>query len=199
MPRLSLTDFIDVVSAAGTSRTTKVAQIKNRPAYDPAFDFYKIVREAIADTHKKGQPKSQLKTLLGTLSDPKKQVNYPAIVAGYSKWWGRKAISWFDPPSGVFSHSGVDVSVNPELGLEFGGQKHIIKLYFKGAALTKQRTAIATGLMEHVLRPTAPSGVIIGVMDVRSSKLFPVPPLTPHLIAGLQAELAFVASLWPKV
>ena len=199
MPRLSLTDFIDVVSRAGTARTTKVAQLKHRPAYDPAFDFYRIVRKAIAETHQQGLPKSNLGTLLGKLKDPKKQVNYPAIVSGYSKWWGKKQIAWFDPPSAVFSHSGVDVAVNPELGLEFGGQKHIIKLYFKGSALTKQRTLIATGLMEHSLRASAPTGAIMSLLDIRSAKLFPAPALTPHLIAGLQAELAFISTLWPLV
>lgn len=199
MPRLSLTDFIDIVSRAGTSRTTKVAQLKKRPPYDPAFDFYKIVRDAIEATHQQGHPKSHLGTVLGKLQDPKKQVNYPAIVSGYSRWWGRKSISWFVPPSALFSHAGVEVSVNPELGLEFGGEKHIIKLYFKGAKLTKQRTMIVTGLMEHSLRAISPPGAKMALLDIRSSKLFPAPAMTPNLIAGLQAELAYIATLWPLV
>jgi hypothetical protein len=199
MPKMSLTDFIDVVSRAGTARTTKVAQIKNRPKYDPAFDFYKKIREAIADTHQNGQNRAHLAALLGALTDPKKQVNYPAVVAGYSKWWGRKTIKWFDPPTAKFTHAEFTVAINPELGLEVNGQPHVIKLYFKGDQLTKQRTLIATGLMEHSLRGSVPAGTTLGLLDIRNSRLFPSQALTPTILAGLQAELAFIAALWPHV
>lgn len=199
MPKLSLTDFIDVVSRAGTARTTKVAQLKHRPKYDPAFDFYKKIREAIQDTHQNGQNKAHLSALLSALTDPKKQVNYPAVVAGYSKWWGRKTIKWFDPPAAQFTHAGFTVSINPELGLEVNGQPHVIKLYFKGDSLTKQRTLLATGLMEHALRASAPAGATLGLLDIRNSRLFPSQALTPIILAGLKAELAFIAALWPHV
>lgn len=199
MPKLSLTDFIDVVSRTGMARTTKVAQIKHRPKYDPAFDFYKKIREAIQDTHQKGKTRTHLASLLGGLTDPKKQVNYPAVVAGYSKWWGRKAITWFDPPTAQFSHSGFTVTINPELGLMVNGQPHVIKLYFKGDGLTKQRTLIATGLMEHSLRSSVANGATLALLDIRNAKLFPSQALTPMIVAGLQAELAFIAALWPNV
>jgi hypothetical protein len=199
VPKLTLTDFVEIVDRSGSSKIAKVADIKRRPRYQPAFDFYKIIREALEETHRTGKGKAHLQQVLGSLKDPKKQVNYPAIVAGYSKWWGQKTFQWFNPPSADFSHAGVTVAVRPELGLEFNGQKHIIKLYFKGDALSKRRVNLVTCLMEHSLRGSAPSGAIISVLDTRTAKLFSGGATSPSMIAGLRAELSYVATLWPNV
>jgi len=199
MPKLTLTDFVDIVARSGTRKATKVAGVKNRPAYSPATDFYKPIRDGLADIHKNSKPKSALKDILRTLTDPKKQANYPTIVAGYAKWWGRKTFEWFDPPSSVFTSAGIDVVVNPELGLEFNGRPHVIKLYFKGEPLTKNRITIVTQLMEAELRQNSPEGALMAVLDTRTSKLIPGSAVSPVVTAILQAELAYIAALWPNV
>jgi hypothetical protein len=153
MPKITLTDFVDIVSKSGTPKATKVAQVKNRAAYDPRQDFYRAARERIVETHQKGQDKAFLRRVLVGLTDPKKITSYPEIIKGYTRWWGRKSLSWFTPPSDLFAVHGVDVSVNPELGLEINGDRHIIKLYFKDDALTKTKSDIVTHLMETCLRP----------------------------------------------
>ena len=50
MPQISLTDFVDIVSTSGTPKATKVKQVKYRPAYNPAIDFYKRIRDDIVET-----------------------------------------------------------------------------------------------------------------------------------------------------
>jgi len=199
MPKISLTDFVEIVSKSGTPKATKVAQIKNRPQYDPRSDFYKLAREAITDTHQKGGAKSDLDAALSELSDPKKKVNYPDLVKGYKKWWGNKTLQWFKPPSAVFAAHGVDVSVNPELGLIVNGAPHLVKLYLKGEKLTKVRADIVTFLMQSQLAGAAPTGTIMSVLDVRNSKLISAGTPTPALSAALNAELAYVAAIWPNV
>ena len=199
MPKISLTDFVDIVSKSGTPKATKVAQVKKRPEYDPRADFYKRAREVIVQTHRGGKSKAELASALSQLSDPKKRVNYPDLVKGYNKWWGRKALHWFEPPSGVFAAHGVEVSINPELGLDVNGTKFIIKLYFKGEALSKYRVDIATFLMEAQLRTAAPAGATMSVLDVRNSKLLSARSLTAALRAALNAELAYISALWPDV
>ena len=198
MPQLSLTDFVDVVSKSGTPKATKVSEVKHRPPYDPAFDFYKALRELIIGTHKSGHPKATLNSAITSISDPKKITAYPAIVAGYSKWWGRKALTWFDPQTSIFSLHGVDIIVNPELGLEINGQKHLIKLYFKSDALAKNRVDIITHMMSVALGSLNP-GATMSVLDIRKSKLHsPTVPI-PHLNAIVDAELAYIEALWKQV
>jgi hypothetical protein len=198
MPRLTLTDFVDIVSKSGTAKATKVAQVKNRSEYDPKTDFYKKARERIVETHQKGEGKQYLRDVLGKLQDPKKVSNYPGIVTGYTKWWGKKDLAWFKPPSALFANSGIEVSVNPELGLVVNGERHIVKLYFKDETLTGARMDIATWLMEDCLRPKAGQSERMSILDIRNARLI-TRPAKPQLKPVLNAELAYVAALWPNV
>ena len=81
MPRISLTDFVDIVSASGTPKATKVSQIKRRRPYQPAFDFYKSIRDHIIETHENKRSKETIRRVLSSVHDPKKLAVYPAVVA----------------------------------------------------------------------------------------------------------------------
>lgn len=199
MAQLSLSDFVDIVSKSGTPKASKVAAVKHRPPYEPAFDFYKTIRDCIVTTHENRRSKATLTSLLSRLTDPKKSKVYPELVKGYGKWWGRKTLAWFTPPSELFSQHGVDVAVNPELGLSINGDKYLIKLYFKAEQLTKNRIDIITHLMAVALGQSAPQGTTMSVLDVRNSRLIsPTVPI-PRLHAMLDAELAYIAALWKQV
>ncbi|NLE11487.1 MAG: hypothetical protein GX630_08245 [Actinobacteria bacterium] len=199
MPRISLTDFVDVVSKSGTPKANKVAQIKNRPEYAPAVDFYKPLREFIVDNHKSGLPKFAITSVLASITDPKKLSNYPAVAEGYRKWWGNKVLEWFDPAVGSFAAHGVDVVVNPELGLFVNGTPYVIKLYFKADPLSKTRVDVVTHMMEEALRGSFTGDETMAVLDVRRAKLLaPTVPI-PRLTAALHAELAYIAAIWEEV
>jgi hypothetical protein len=198
MPQISLTDFVDIVSTSGTPKFTKVKEIKNRPPYAPAADFYKALRDRIIEVHQKGLDYRYLQTLVKFLSDRKKVINYPALINGYRKWLGRKELKWFAPAQGLWSAHGIEVRVNPELGLEVNGKNHLIKLYFKADKLSKTRTDIITHLMESSLRSESP-GATMGVLDIRNSKLLcPTVPI-PGLSVALDGELAYIAALWEQI
>lgn len=194
MNKISLTDFVDIVSASGTPKATKVRQIKRRPAYEPAFDFYKQLREGIIANHQEGLGKREVNRSIGPLTDDRKRENYAAVVSGYKKWWGRKDLQWFEPPSGTFEAHGIGVRVNPELGLSINGRRHLVKLYFKADKLTKNKIDLITHIMETSL--TLSSEVVMAVLDCRRSKL--ISPTVPikGLDGTLRAELAYVAALW---
>lgn len=199
MHRLSLTDFVDIVSKSGTPKATNVAKVKHRPGYEPATDFYKPLRDRIIDTHRNNLSLKNLEKLLSSLSDQKKLKNYPAVIEGYSTWCGKKTFKWFDPPSDFFSQHGIAISINPELGLVVNGQPYLIKLYFKSDPLTKNRIDIATHLMEVSLRKHCEAGETMAILDVRCGKLFSPKVPIPSLSATLDAELAYIAALWPNV
>ena len=199
MPKLSLTDFVDVVASSGTPKASKVKEIKNRPPYNPAFDFYKPLRDRIEETHKLAKGKQHLTGILPTLTDKKKIAAYPILIGAYTKWWGKKQLTWFAPPSTVFSDHGVDVSVNPELGLMVNGKPYLIKLYFKSDKLSKRRVDPILFLMESQLAKMTPPGTTMAVLDIRRSKLFIPTVHNPSLPAILSAELAYIAALWPHL
>jgi len=199
MPQISLTDFVDIVSRSGRPKATKISDVKNRPPYQPAFDFYKPLREHIISLHESGSGRSALGQVMARVTDPKKISAYPEILAGYRKWWGRKSLVWFSPPSGVFSDHGINVAVNPELGLEMNGNRHLIKLYFKAEPLSRNRTDIIAHLMAITLGGSSPAGTSMSVLDIRNSRL--LSPAVPIAILDgmLRAELSYISTLWPAI
>ncbi len=199
MPRISLTDFVDIVARSGRPKLTKVREVKARGQYDPRADFYKALRDEIVAVHQSGRPRDGLKRLLPGLTDQKKRTLYPILIQGYLRWWGRRSITWFAPPTGVFSESGIEVSVNPELGLVIDAQRYVIKLYFKAEPITKNRIDIVSHLMEIHLRSQVRRGEIFAVLDVRKGRIFTPPVPIPELGALIGAELAYIAALWPRI
>jgi hypothetical protein len=197
MPQISLTDFVDIVSKAGIPKATKIAEVKNRPEYEPAFDFYKPLREHITDTHKSSGDKKSLGNVLNKLTDLKKSKNYPPLVEGYKKWWGKKEITWFTPPRDSYVRNNFEIILNPELGLDINGERHVIKLYFKADSLSVQRIKIITDLMEHQLRSQVKKTDKFGILDVRNSKLH-LASTPPTSIPLVNAELAYITSLWAE-
>jgi len=190
--KLSLTTFVDFVLKAGTPKLTVVRNFKNRPEYDPAIDFYKPLRDEILRMHANGEPKKALDAFLG-IAYAKKRVQYAAVIAGYQKYLGKKVVTWFDPPSDVWTARGITVSVNPELGLQIGGVPYVIKLYFKGDKLAKNRMEIINHLMASTLGdPKKPR--TFGVLDMRNAKLHTA-ATDPGLAALLQGEAASFAAM----
>lgn len=192
--QLSLTDFVDIVAASGTPKATKVRRVVDRPEYSPAFDFYKKLRDQIVSAHQHDRPKSALDSALSGLTDRKKQTAYPELVDAYKKWWGRKSLGWFAPQTLPFSRGPISVSVNPELGLDVNGERHLVKLYFKKDPLAKNKVDVITHLMAVVLSSRFP-GVTMSVLDVRSSRL--ISPTVPidGLDAMINGEMAYIDAL----
>lgn len=199
MPQIVLSDFVDIAHTSGMPKATKVAEVKNRGPYDPRFDFYKPLRERIEFVHQRGLGKDHLKDVLTGLKDRKKINIYPDLVTAYRKWWGRKELPWFTAPRGTFSDGGVDVVVNPELGLIIGDVPHVVKLHFKTEPLSRSRAEIVTHLIEMTLRPKASPGTVFALLDVRSGRLVPAGDPNKKVNACLRAELAYIANIWPSL
>jgi hypothetical protein len=199
MPQLSLTQLVDVVSKSGTPKANCVKKIKHQmdEPYDPATDYYKGIREALIAAHQEGLGKAHI-TEAAASAYGRKIDAYEEIATAYKSWWGKKEISWFDPPRAVWEPDDIfGVAVNPELGLCINGSKHVIKLYFKSDTLAKNRVDIITHLMHDQLSDEC-ADCSFSVLDVRNKKLHTIEPpagLGPVLVA----EMAYVAALWPSV
>lgn len=170
---ISLSDFISFVNKTGNAKMTKVKQLKNRDDYEPFSDFYKPLREKIQQIHKTGKERKELDTILPSLSDPKKINSYPPLIDGYKKWWGKKKISFFVPPSKKWKVGEIEIRINPELGLEYNSQFHVVKLFFKDEKINKQQIDQILTLMEYELRSKVNEPEIkFALLDVRKSRLY---------------------------
>lgn len=199
MPEISLTDFVDFVISTGTPRITKVQQIKSRPDYSPAFDFWKPLREGIREYHKSGsRDKHALNNVMLGLTDVKKTRRYLTAITAYKKFLGRKRITWFDPPSDLWSFGGLNVRVNPELGLCVNGHNYVIKLYFKNEAPTKNRLQAVIQIMHSALITHVTNGADMAVLDVASGKLT-TGSFQPNINLLLQGEAAAFVQMWNSI
>ncbi|MCW4469097.1 hypothetical protein OGH69_08990 [Flavobacterium sp. MFBS3-15] len=169
--KISLTDFLDFVNKSGSSKMTKVRQVKNRDDYHPSSDFYKPIRDGIVQNHQEDGGKAKLEEILEFLSDKKKIDNYPTAIKGYQKFWGRKKLKWFEPPFDHWKVGDLDIKINPEVGLLIDGVSYVIKLYFKADKLTKDKIGQILSLMENQLRTHVDDNVIFAVLDVRNAKM----------------------------
>lgn len=200
MPEISLTDFVDFVVKAGTPKLTKVRQIKERGEYGPATDFWRTMREAIIDFHRRGSPdKQHFDRILTNLVDRKKRNRYPDAIKGYKKFLGRKQIQWFEPAKTLWSKEGLNVKINPELGLQISGERNVIKLYFKDEKLEKRKVDVVLALMEDALRKKIGASDKIAILDVSSNALFPSEGLRGNIVPLLIGEAASFVKIWDQL
>jgi hypothetical protein len=193
-----LTDFVDFVSASGTPRVTKVREIKSRPDYNPAFDFWRALRQAVVELHEQGMAAAALDRILPELTDGKKTAAYPPLIAAYKKWMRPLTLEWFAPPVASWTDERLTVRLNPELGLRINGVPHVVKLYFKRDPLSARRLAVIFHLMNERL-PQRQRGAIPAVLDVPRGKLCLAPAPTAGLGVLLKSEAVAFVTIWENL
>jgi hypothetical protein len=168
MPEISLTDFVDFVIKAGSPKLTLVRRLFNRGEYSPVFDYWKQLREHIAQIHGGAE---QIGSILEGV-DLRKKRRYEGALTGHKKFLKRIGdAAYFVPPCERWTHSGLTVKVNPELGLLIDGKRHVIKLYFKDEEPTPHRLNAALALMKDSLKKGRFEDVTVAVLDVAKGKL----------------------------
>jgi hypothetical protein len=197
MPNVTLTTFVDFVAATGPPRVTKVRNAKELYGqdYEPAHDFYKQLREGIEDCVANGWDSQALKKSRRSVSDDRKIENFEDCRTGFTKWVGRKKLAAKPTLRSDWKSGSLRVAVNPELHVDINGTPHLIKLYFKGDKLSKQKADVSL----HLLQTMAPTGTTVGLLDVRRSRLIAPTRVIAGMDALLKAEAVAFVSLWGSV
>lgn len=200
MPQISLTDFVDYTASSGSPKLTKVKTVKDRGEYNPAFDFWRRFREGIVEHHRSGNTdKKALNQITTNQTDQKKLTAYPRAIDGYKKFLGRRSVAWFEPVVKRWSSGGLEVRINPELGLEINGVRHLIKLYLKADPLSKRRVDVILALMHEVLSEESPPNTVYAVLDVPRAKLYTTDTAAPGLLPLLHGEAISFAVIWDSL
>lgn len=165
--KLLLTNFLNFVTKASTAKMNFVAEVKQQNQ----FDLYGDLREHIQAMHIKGNDKKSVGDILSKLTNQQKINQHPGVIKAYQKFWGRKSLQWFSPPKAVWSHSGISIKLNPELGLLIDDEPHTIKNYFRQERLAKERISSIAHLMESQMRGAGEPDSKFVVLDIHRSKL----------------------------
>lgn len=201
MPEISLTSFVDFVIKSGVPRLTLVRDTKKKhdEPYNKARDYYRKIRDKIIEIHKNKDNIVKLNNLMDDVLDKNKQENYPLLISNYIKFIGRKKINWFDPSRDKWGYNDLLVKINPELGLEINGKKHIIKLYFKKEILSKNKIDIINNLMFMSLGPKLTNDTTISILDILNCKLHSLKKFDESLIPLLEGEIISFCEMWKRV
>lgn len=195
MDRISLTYFVDFVLKAGTPKLTGVREFKENK--DELYtDFYKPVREAIVEMHRTGVSDKCLDQFLGSLTDERRKRIYPSIVEGYRRFLSSAKITWFNPPAGTYPIGGVEININPELGLIIDGTPHLLKMYFRGEPLSSKRVQVVLNLLTASGLSASVPGCVFAMLDVRKARLHTLKTPNPRLNLLLRGEAASFSTIY---
>jgi hypothetical protein len=194
---ISMTTFVDFVAASGPTRLTVVRNAKKAygRGYDPRTDYWRPLRKGIAEAFAQGYDSDVLAEAMSAVTDEKKIANYRACAAGLDRWAGNRTFSPLSRCKESWTSGDLQLGVNPELCGSIDGTPHAIKLYFKAAPLSKARSDVALGLLE----ATHGGRDVVGILDVRRSKLFRPTREIDDLDALLSGEAAAFAEIWRKI
>jgi hypothetical protein len=193
---LRTTTFVDFVSATGTARITRVRAAKKfyDDPYSPERDYYKGFRDRVEVCFDSGwDAKSLTKSL--TIVDARKADNYEECRKGLTTWVGRKKVKMLSRVRGSWTSGTLQVTVNPELHLDLNGTPYVVKMHLKSDKLSQSKANLSL----HLLGKVAPQGTMVGILDVRRSKLYTPTVLIAGMDALLDAEAAALASMWGSV
>lgn len=196
--KVSLTTFIDFTSANGHSKLTVIRRAKENMdrQYLPSQDYYSYLRDEVVDLLKRGRPKGELDQVF-RLAPTARHDNYRDRVDGLKRWMGTKSFQWLDPIYGVWSESGLDVRVNPELHVLINGTPHVVKLYWKSDPLSKRRADPTLHLLDKVCASGA--SATPAILDVQNSKLFVKTVVKPKMDLYLRTEAQAFMTLWDSL
>lgn len=195
-PTITMTNFLDYVSRPGTRRWTEVKRMRQQYArdYHPAIDYYSEPRDVIVSVHREGASRAGLDRVVA-VARPGEQANFRKVIAGHGLWDPGPDATWFDPPKNVWEGPGINIRVNPELGLVIGGVPYVIKLYFRKDELDRPSVPpllhlLRVGCAQH-LRAAVPA-----ILDVPRGKLRTKGLDRDGLDVMLHAEAQSLAIMW---
>lgn len=197
--QISLTDFIDYVSKVGTTKFTKVKEIKNRDPYHPAFDFWKPLREKIIEIHKENKNKNLLDEVINGLTDKSKVNLYPNLITQYKSFLGKKKIEWIEPPFTDWKMSDLRIKINPEIGLFINDKPYIIKLYFKSEPLSKSKADLILLMMNENLKNGDFIDANFAILDISKKKLYENCSLNSMHISLIEGEALSFLKIWDSI
>lgn len=198
IPTIPMARFVDFVQASGMQRVTKVREFRYQRD-DARGDFYRQVREAIVKMHRDAQGNAALDHFLADQRDERRRRIYPGVVGGYRRFLRSAQMVWFDPPTNTYLLRGLDIGIDPELGLVIEGKTHIIKMYFGAAPLSLTRVTAILNLLATGLDNIASPKATYGLLDVRMAKLHTFRAPNPRLNLLFRAEADAFSTLYQSL
>ncbi|MBU4557442.1 MAG: hypothetical protein KJ747_11290 [Actinobacteria bacterium] len=168
--------------------------------WSPITDPYRFLINSIVRMHETGRGLELLDEAVNRERTLRRRTVIRDAAADYSRWLlDVGQVDYFPAPVANWFHENTYVRVNPEVGLEIGGQRYLVKLHFtKGTPVSRDEAAIMTGVMRAAIGDAAPTDCRMAVLDVRRGTLFIEPRNTARPLAVARRAAMQFAEIWAQ-
>ncbi|MBN1461645.1 MAG: hypothetical protein JXA57_19105 [Armatimonadetes bacterium] len=197
--KIRMQDFAHLTRVPEKSRRPIVSKAwqQSLQEYPVQGDYYKQVREGMVRVHKRGESIDKLADIINKVHHDK-QPHVARVVKAYIQWCEGHVLEFFPARKGYWQAHGVDVRVNPELGLVIDGVPHLIKVNFTKSPVPVAEAKIMAHLMHRALAPQVPENCVMAVLDLATDTLYGSTKPSPELDAVLDEHAAEVWELWEQ-
>lgn len=122
--------FANFVTEKPNKRKKYVNKIINKEPYAFEKDYYSVLRIKLISTIKKNKSLIELNQMLKKIN-PKKHNHYEVLIDQIQNFMQGVKYIWVEPPKNIIEYSGLQLKVNPEIGININGETLFIKMYFK--------------------------------------------------------------------
>lgn len=167
MKKIMYGSFVDYILTKDKSKKAFIRKMKTRGNYSVAKDFYMPLRNCIIQVCKKNKSIDELDNMHNKLSDQRKKNSYAFVIAKIKDFLLNENYSWVQPDRVQIEYGGLDITVNPELGLKLDNKIHFIKLYFKIDKINQAKVNLLIKIMQDSYNNHC-NDITVAVLDVRN-------------------------------
>ncbi len=162
--------FADFLIKKQQYKKSYVHNVIQKGIYKPEQDYYLKLRQKLITLFKKNIPLSELDNILKKIASTKFS-NYEILIDQIQNFMQGKKYSWITPPRNAIVYAGLELTVNPEIGLNINNETYLIKMYFKKIKLDPTKARIMQKIMQDALKDET-ANIKIAIWDIRRGVLY---------------------------
>lgn len=161
--------FANFVTEKPNKRKKYVNKIINKEPYAFEKDYYSVLRIKLISTIKKNKSLIELNQMLKKIN-PKKHNHYEVLIDQIQNFMQGVKYIWVEPPKNIIEYSGLQLKVNPEIGININGETLFIKMYFKQDQIENEKVNIMLKIMQDSIKEDYQNAKV-AILDVRRCEL----------------------------
>ena len=161
--------FANFVTEKPNKRKKYVNKIINKEPYAFEKDYYSVLRIKLISTIKKNKSLIELNQMLKKIN-PKKHNHYEVLIDQIQNFMQGVKYIWVEPPKNIIEYSGLQLKVNPEIGININGETLFIKMYFKQNQIENEKVNVMLKIMQDSIKEDYQNAKV-AILDVRRCEL----------------------------
>lgn len=161
--------FANFVIEKPNKRKRYVNKVINKGPYSFEKDYYSIFRAKLISAIKKNKSLIELNNMLKKIN-PRKYNHYEVLIDQIQNFMQGVKYIWVEPPKNIIEYSGLQLKVNPEIGININGETLFIKMYFKQEQINTKKVNVMLKIMQDSIKEDYPNAKV-AILDIRHCEL----------------------------